>query len=256
MWAIVVLGFVLGFCRVPGVDSHGRMVEPPARNTMWRMDFYTPENYDDTELFCGGLKVTHEDNGGKCGLCGDRYDLPVPRPHESGGNYTSGVIGRTYQPGRILDVIVEIVANHKGYFEFSLCERNDPNVRETEECFDKRLLELADGTGTKFHIPRDDNGFYIVPIKIPQDVSCSHCILRWHWRSANNWGDCENNTKAVGCGPQEIYRNCADISVLSGAGVRGSAGFNPRPRVPKAMKKYNKQYHKNSHSPFPLRRRL
>ncbi|GFQ87076.1 chitin-binding type-4 domain-containing protein [Trichonephila clavata] len=81
----------------PQVESHGRMVEPPARNTMWRMDFFTPENYDDTELFCGGLKVTHEDNGGKCGyvetgtICqhpdltnwwklyfwGDRPDIPA-----------------------------------------------------------------------------------------------------------------------------------------------------------------------------------
>ncbi|GIY91990.1 chitin-binding type-4 domain-containing protein [Caerostris extrusa] len=65
------------------------------------------------------------------------------------------VIGRTYQPGRLLDVVVEIVANHKGYFEFSICERNDPNVRETEECFDKRLLQLADGTGDEIsHSPR------------------------------------------------------------------------------------------------------
>ncbi|GFX13110.1 chitin-binding type-4 domain-containing protein [Trichonephila clavipes] len=145
-------------------------------------------------LFLRLVTVTHEDNGGKCGLCGDRYDLPVPRPHESGGNFTSGVIGRTYQPGRILDVVIEIVANHKGYFEFSLCERNDPNQRETEECFDKRLLELADGTGTKFHIPRDDNGFYIVPVKIPQDVNCAHCVLRWHWRSENVDNSYAHNT--------------------------------------------------------------
>ncbi|GIY91988.1 chitin-binding type-4 domain-containing protein [Caerostris extrusa] len=58
MWAIAALVLVGGFCLVPCVDGHGRMVEPPARNTMWRMDFYTPENYDDTELFCGGLKVS------------------------------------------------------------------------------------------------------------------------------------------------------------------------------------------------------
>ncbi|GIY91991.1 chitin-binding type-4 domain-containing protein [Caerostris extrusa] len=74
--------------------------------------------------------------------------------------------------------------------------------------------------------------------------------------SANNWGQCDNETKAVGCGPQEIYRNCADISVLPGAGIRGSAGFNPRPRVPKSMKKYSKDYFKHMHSPYPHKRRL
>ncbi|GFX13112.1 chitin-binding type-4 domain-containing protein [Trichonephila clavipes] len=73
---------------------------------------------------------------------------------------------------------------------------------------------------------------------------------------ANNWGNCDNETKAVGCGPQEIYRNCADISVLPGAGIRGSAGFNPRPRGPKAMKKYYKQNFKNVHMSHQHRRRL
>ena len=39
---------------------------------------------------------------------------------------------------------------------------------------------------------------------------------------ANNWGRCPNGTQAVGCGPQETYRNCADISVdHDGNGVRG-----------------------------------
>ncbi|GFX13108.1 chitin-binding type-4 domain-containing protein [Trichonephila clavipes] len=57
MWVIVAIGVLVRLGLVPTVDSHGRMVEPPARNTMWRMDFFTPENYDDTELFCGGLKV-------------------------------------------------------------------------------------------------------------------------------------------------------------------------------------------------------
>lgn len=116
-------------------------------------------------------------------MCGDRYDLKVPRPHESGGNFTNTVIGRTYQPGRVLDVVVELVANHKGYFEFSICERNDTKIVETEDCFDKRILELADGSGTKFHIPKEDNGFYVIPVKIPHDVSCFHCVFRWHWRS-------------------------------------------------------------------------
>lgn len=55
----MVLNILLGLCLLPVlVYGHGRMVEPPARNTMWRMDFNTPENYDDTELFCGGLKVS------------------------------------------------------------------------------------------------------------------------------------------------------------------------------------------------------
>lgn len=31
--------------------------------------------------------------------------------------------------------------------------------------------------------------------------------------SGNNWGNCPNGTGAVGCGPQEEFRACADISI-------------------------------------------
>lgn len=73
--------------------------------------------------------------------------------------------------------------------------------------------------------------------------------------AGNNWGNCDNDTKAVGCGPQEIYRNCADIAVLPGAGVRGSAAFNPRVRGPKNLKKHPKSYRKIQKYPHHHRRR-
>lgn len=36
------------------VDAHGRMMNPPSRNAMWRFGYPNPVNYDDNELFCGG----------------------------------------------------------------------------------------------------------------------------------------------------------------------------------------------------------
>lgn len=45
---------------ISGVEGHGRMVRPPARNTMWRARFSNPINYDDDELFCGGMTVRVE----------------------------------------------------------------------------------------------------------------------------------------------------------------------------------------------------
>lgn len=36
------------------VNAHGRLMDPPARNAMWRFGFPNPVNYDDNELFCGG----------------------------------------------------------------------------------------------------------------------------------------------------------------------------------------------------------
>lgn len=36
------------------VDGHGRLMDPPARNAMWRFGFPNAVNYNDNELFCGG----------------------------------------------------------------------------------------------------------------------------------------------------------------------------------------------------------
>ena len=36
------------------VCGHGRLMEPPGRNAMWRFGFPNPVNYNDNELFCGG----------------------------------------------------------------------------------------------------------------------------------------------------------------------------------------------------------
>ncbi|RXG52211.1 hypothetical protein Avbf_17097 [Armadillidium vulgare] len=60
-------------------------MDPPSRNAMWREGYRNPPDYNDNELFCGGLTV-QEANGGKCGVCGDNYADPTPRAHEDGGN--------------------------------------------------------------------------------------------------------------------------------------------------------------------------
>lgn len=57
-------------------ESHGRLIEPPSRASMWRYGFSTPPNYNDHELYCGGFTRQWQTNGGKCGICGDAWDLP------------------------------------------------------------------------------------------------------------------------------------------------------------------------------------
>ena len=52
------------------------------------------------------MQVQWEQNGGKCGVCGDRYD--GPRDHEIGGKYATGVVVAEYQPGDIIPVTVEL----------------------------------------------------------------------------------------------------------------------------------------------------
>lgn len=39
-------------------ESHGILVEPVSRASAWRKDFKTPKNYNDHELYCGGITVS------------------------------------------------------------------------------------------------------------------------------------------------------------------------------------------------------
>lgn len=49
----VILFLMFGMGTVE-ISAHGRLMEPPARNAMWRFGFPNPVNYNDNELFCGG----------------------------------------------------------------------------------------------------------------------------------------------------------------------------------------------------------
>ncbi|XP_077538197.1 uncharacterized protein LOC144150219 [Haemaphysalis longicornis] len=228
----------------PGVHAHGRMLEPPARNSMWRVSYDTPPNFEDSELFCGGIKAQWEDNGGKCGVCGDNYAQPRPRRHETGSMYARNVTVRRYAPGALVDIAVELETNHLGHFEFSICPRRSWEEPESDECFDRHLLPVVTASGparkksafysdeppTRYRLPTAANGLYLIQVQLPEGVTCEHCVLRWHWRSANNWGDCGDGTMALGCGPQETYRNCADVAIQQGFGLRGPLGANARPK--------------------------
>jgi uncharacterized protein (DUF608 family) len=86
-------------------------------------------------------------NNGKCGICGDPYD--AERENEAGGKYATGLISAHYKTGQTIDIAVQITANHLGWFEFRLCDNNNPKKAATPECLDKYLLQLADGSGTR-----------------------------------------------------------------------------------------------------------
>lgn len=44
-------------------------------------------------------------------------------------------------------------------------------------------------------------------------VECGNCVIQWRYIAGNNWGMCSDGTGAVGCGPQEEFRACSDISI-------------------------------------------
>ena len=40
---------------IVGTLGHGRLLDPPGRNAMWRQGFDNPVNYNDDEVYCGGF---------------------------------------------------------------------------------------------------------------------------------------------------------------------------------------------------------
>lgn len=99
----------------PSCHGHGRLIDPPSRASAWRYGFQTLPNYNDHELYCGGFTRQWRKNEGKCGECGDAWDLPVPRPHEYGGAWGKGVIVKRYLQGLQIPIRVELTASHMGY---------------------------------------------------------------------------------------------------------------------------------------------
>ncbi|XP_025423907.1 uncharacterized protein LOC112693172 [Sipha flava] len=231
----LIIGFILWASEYKESDGHGRLIEPPSRSSMWRYGFSTPPDYNDHELYCGGFTRQYQTNGGKCGICGDPWDSPQPRLHEAGGKYGLGVIVRRYKTGQPMIVRVELTANHRGYFEFRLCPNNAPKQVATQACLDKHVLRRVrtKDADDMFHetryYPGTENKVYEMRYLLPDGMTCSQCVLQWKYVAGNNWGVCENGTGAVGCGPQEEFRACADISVSD---RDGTVDTSPYPTVP------------------------
>ena len=158
------------------------------------------------------LQVQHTLNNGRCGMCGDDFALPRPRPHELGGKYGQGKIVASYRPGSQLPVSVLITANHKGYFYFNLCDLQTFGS-ESEECFARYPLKTTAGT-LEHYLNSSATGYYNLTLQLPSNVRCDRCVLQWTYNVGNSWGYCDDGTGRLGCGPQENFRTCSDISII------------------------------------------
>ncbi|KAK0162803.1 hypothetical protein PV327_006549 [Microctonus hyperodae] len=212
------------------VSAHGRLIEPPSRASMWRYGFDTPHDYNDHESYCGGFTRQWTRNSGKCGICGDAWDTKTPRAHETGGKYGNGIIVRKYRTGAIIPVHIQLTANHRGYFEFRTCPMANRHEEVTQECLDKYLLNMPNSTARYY--PGVGNKIFETFYKLPDDLNCEQCVFQWRYIAGNNWGDCGNGTGAVGCGPQEEFRGCADIAINDNFPILPSSTKKPmKPNV-------------------------
>lgn len=128
-----------------------------------------------------------------------------------GGKYGgSGTIMETYENSFSAHIIFLIKNNHGGYAYFEICNL-DVHPQETEECFRKNHIKVADG-GLRYNIG-NRTGVIETTILLPTGLSCQHCVLRWTYRGGDNLGICKDGSTAIGCGPQETTKVCADISI-------------------------------------------
>ena len=96
-----------------------------------------------------------QNNGGRCGVCGDNWAEEQPRPHEAGGRYGQGIVGRRYTMGQTIDIDIDISANHWGHFELKICPVDSRGQDPSQECFDSHPLLLADTGSERFTVPLD-----------------------------------------------------------------------------------------------------
>ena len=87
----------------------------------------------------------------------------------------------------------------------------------SQDCFDQpsNLLKVLPGMKDHYILPSTDVGKYNVTVQLPAHVECDQCILQWTYTAGNNWGWCGDGSGALGCGHQETFRACADISVAA-----------------------------------------
>lgn len=115
-----------------------------------------------------------------------------------------------------------------------MCSLTRPEEVETESCFGEPL-HILESNDTRFPFGWD-SGTVLLTVRLPQDLICERCVFQWEYvtgeketylrltqilfliyndlLAGNVWDECEDGSEGLGCGPQETFRNCADISIL------------------------------------------
>ncbi|XP_064596569.1 uncharacterized protein LOC135463183 [Liolophura sinensis] len=196
-------------------SCHGYMKYPPSRGSLRDFGYENAAvNYDVHGQNCGGKLRQWTKNSGKCGVCGDPYDV-YPRQHEApDGKFATGTIVKRYNQGRQLDVEVVMTWGHRGWMEFRLCPIDNKNTPPTQECLDKYLLSKSGSDETRMAVEAFGKREIIrLSLDLPTTLVCSQCVLQWKYHTGKDWG-CEPTGKCgLGLGPQEEFYTCADIAI-------------------------------------------
>jgi len=195
-------------------------LDPVARSSAWLVDssFKDCCTYSNhMEMFCGGINHQWNQHGGKCGICGEAYDKPN-KLFEKGGALYKGTSVKTYSQGQQVDVKVVLTANHKGYFEFRLCNVDGSSSEATQDCLDRGILKIANTDSTKWRdVDKYGSTQITVRVQLPSNVACRHCVFQWKYTTGNNWGtDPVTGQSGSGFGIEnETFMGCSDITIVA-----------------------------------------
>lgn len=103
---------------------------------------------------------------------------------------------------------IEFTTAHQGYFQIHLCDE----ISESESCFNRNVLKFSNGE-KNYLIPWEEPMWINTTAFLPAHIKCDRCTLRLHYRAGNTWGKCPDGTQAMGCGLQETFRSCSDVSI-------------------------------------------
>jgi hypothetical protein len=107
-YLITILSFITLY--IGCANGHAYLSDPPSRSSAWLVDPDFVEcckNYNYNQMFCGGFKRQWEQNGGRCGICGDAWDEEV-KSYEKGGDKYLGKIVKNYTVNQQLPVTVQV----------------------------------------------------------------------------------------------------------------------------------------------------
>jgi len=193
------------------------LYEPPSRNSAWRFGFNTPTDYSDMGHNCGSYLQDYVAGQPYCGVCGDEYNASPKKMECPSGTYCKKVIVRSYKAGAVVPVTINFNANHGGVIQFRICPVTDDNKEVTWDCLNSHKMTIQEAGGkTVWQESGGDgqnNGDAHLHVTLPAGLTCSRCVFQWHWTGANYYGKCANGTQGSGCGPQQTYIACADISI-------------------------------------------
>lgn len=125
------------------------------------------------------------------------------------------MITRNYRVGSVIKTSVQLTANHKGYFVFKICPAISSIREVTQSCLDSNPLKVINSPNPlRYYVPDKLSRVFNVTLRLPPTLTCQRCVIQWTYTTGNNWGRCEDGkTSKVGCGPQETFRACADVTI-------------------------------------------